>query len=60
MVGKKGRIAALSSEEEKEVVRCCQILADFGLGFTRDLVGLVIRQYLQEHQRDFVCGRDAW
>ena len=57
-IGQAGRTAVLTYEEEKEIVRCCQILGDFGMGFTRDLAGLVIKHFLEDRKRlhQFVDG----
>ena len=38
---RRGRPPTLSREEEKEIVRCCQVLADTGFGVTRAAVNEV-------------------
>lgn len=41
-----GRRTVLTKEEEKDVVRCCEVLGRFGVCANRDVVGKVIKDYL--------------
>ena len=38
---KKGRPTVFTKDEEKEIVRCCQVLAEAGFGITRATVNQV-------------------
>jgi hypothetical protein len=55
----------LSAEEEKDLVRCCQVLAESGICADRDIVGKVVRDYLEALGRassfqDGIPGRKRW
>ena len=54
-----------AAKEEKDLVRCCQVLADFGVCADRDVVGKVVRDYLQASGRpspfqEGTPGRKWW
>ena len=66
-VGKIGAGAptALAKSEEKEIVVTLQVLQEIGFGLTRELVGVVIRDYLHDQPcpnrfRDGLPGKDWW
>ena len=55
----------LNAQEEKEIVRCCQVLGEIGVCADRNVVGTVVRDYLQALGRsspfeDGVPGRRWW
>ena len=43
-----GAPTILTAREEKEIVVSLQVLQEIGFGLTRDLVGMVIRDYLND------------
>ena len=54
-----GAPTILSSAEEKEIVVTVQVLQDIGFGLTKELVGIVIRDYLKyqpAHPNPFHLG----
>ena len=44
-----GGPTVLTAAEEREVALTCLALADMGFGLTRELVGVVLSDYLQDH-----------
>ena len=61
-----GAPTVLSEMEEKEIVISLQVLQEMGFGLTKELVGVVIRDYLKDQPyrpnpfRDGLPGRDWW
>ena len=60
-----GRPCFLTAKEEKDLVRCCQVLVDFGVCADMDVVGKVVRHYLQASGRpspfqEGIQGRKWW
>ena len=60
-----GPSTVLSPSEEKEIVRSCEILQGLGFPLTRDMVGLIIRDYLRNCDRpnpfkDSIPQQDWW
>ena len=60
-----GRLCVLNAQEEKEIVRCCQVLGEIGVCADRNVVGTVVKDYLQALGRsspfeDGVPGRRWW
>ena len=53
-----GRPNALTMEEEKDIVRCCEVLGRVGVCANRDIVGKISREYLGALSRPnpFRCG----
>ena len=53
-----GRPNALTKEEEKDIVRCCEVLGRLGVCANRETVGKVIKDYLAALSRPnpFWCG----
>ena len=43
-----GAPTILTKEEEKEIVSILQVLQEMGFGLTKELVGIVIRDYLSD------------
>ena len=69
--GKVSKVGAgsptiLTEREEQEIVASVQVLQEIGFGVTKDLVGVVIRDYLKDQEfrpnpfRDGVPGKDWW
>ena len=56
----------LTHAEEKEIVVSLQVLQEIGFGLTKELAGLVIRDYLRDQPfrpnpfNDGIPGRDWW
>ena len=54
----------LMAKEEREIVASMQALQEIGFGLTKELVGVVVRDYLKDQEgwpnpfRDGVPGRD--
>ena len=42
-----GRPTALTYDEEKEIVYCCQVLQEMGFGMTKEMVCAIVMDYLQ-------------
>ena len=60
-----GGPTVLTAAEEREVALTCLALADMGFGLTRELVGVVLSDYLQDHSipnpfTGGVPGKDWW
>ena len=66
-----GQPTVLSNTEEKEIVRICEILQEYGFPLTKDIVGGIIRDYLRDCERpnpfrdsvpqyDWWCGFFKW
>ena len=61
-----GAPTVLTEGEEKEIVVTLQVLQEIGFGFTKELVGVVIRDYLKDQPyrptpfRDGLPGKDWW
>ena len=60
-----GRPTVLAEAEEKAIVRSCQELAQCGFGLDRTTVGLVVKAYLEEEERenlfkDDIPGKHWW
>ena len=61
-----GRSTVFSMEEERELVASLQALQQIGFGLTRELAGLVIRDYLLDQPdryspfKDSLPGKDWW
>ena len=53
-----GKPNALTKEEEKDIVRCCEVLGRLGVCANRQIVGKVIKDYLAALSRPnpFLCG----
>lgn len=56
-----GSPTILTRAEEKEIVVSAQVLQEIGFGLTKDLVGVVVRNYLKDQPfRPRVPGQDWW
>ena len=61
-----GAPTVLTEGEEKEIVVTLQVLQEIGFGLTRELVGVVVRDYLNDQPcrpnpfRDGLPGKDWW
>ena len=61
-----GAPTVLTKEEEREVVATTQVLQQMGFGLTKELVGIVIKDYLDNQPfrpnpfKDGLPGRDWW
>lgn len=60
-----GAPTILSPEEEKEIVRACQVMQSLAFPITKELVSVVVRDYLKDqgrggHFRDYTPGPDWW
>ena len=60
-----GHPTVLSHVEEKEIARICEVLQQFGFPLTTDIVGIIIRDFLNDSERpnpfkDSVPGYDWW
>ena len=61
-----GSPTVLTENEEKEIVVSVQVLQDIGFGLTKELVGVVVRDYSKDQPfrpnpfKDGVPGRDWW
>ena len=51
-----GGSTLLTSEEEREIVVTCQVLAEMGFPLTKDYVEVVVRDYLQGQGRSTALG----
>ena len=60
-----GRPTVLTSEEEREIVYCCQVLQEVGFGLTKEVVSRVVCDYVTSigHHHPFyegVPGKHWW
>lgn len=60
-----GRPTVLSVQEEKEIVTICEVLQQFGFPLTKDIVGIIVRDYLKDCERpnpfkDSIPQYDWW
>ena len=61
-----GSPTILTENEEKEIVVSVQVLQEIGFGLTKELVGVVVRDYLKDQEfrpnpfKEGVPGRDWW
>lgn len=46
-----GRPQVLSEDKEKDLVRCCLVLAEFGIFADRNVMGKVVKDYLEASSR---------
>lgn len=46
-----GRPTVLSTQEEKEIVVSCEVLQQFGFPLTKDMVGIIVRDFLKANNR---------
>ena len=51
-----GRPTVLTTDEEREIVCCCQVLKEMGLGITREVVGAIVVDYLTTVGRGNPCN----
>ena len=61
----KGGPTVLTSTEEREIALTCMSLGEIGFGLTRDLVEIVLFEYIKEQQipnpfPSGIPGRDWW
>ena len=60
-----GHPTILTCAEEKEIVTSCQVLQEFGYPLTKDIVGIIVRDYITACRRenpftDSTPGYDWW
>lgn len=60
-----GAPTVFTSSEEKEIERICQVMQDLAFPLTKELVSIVVRDYLRDNDRgdrfkDGVPGNDWW
>ena len=42
----------LTCTEEKEIATSCQVLQEFGYSLTKDIVGIIVRDYITAYRRE--------
>ena len=47
-----GHPTILTCTEEKEIETSCQILQEFGYPLTKDIVGIIVRDYITQQKRE--------